>query len=191
MREGDTMHIRVPFAAALLVLVGWGSSIAQTGGGYGLTWSSIDAGSPTQSAGAGYLLGGTMGQPETGRLAGGAYVMDGGFGPGSLVPTDAPMPDEPDATALVFRLHGNAPNPFESSTAIAFSMAREAAVQLHIYDLAGRLVRTVLQQHLGVGRHQAVWDGNNDAGLPVSKGVYLLYLRAGSFEASRKLVLLR
>jgi hypothetical protein len=182
---------RTVCAAALVLVAAPSAGRAQTGGSYSLTWSSIDCGSPAQSSAGGYLLGGTTGQPDSGRLAGGAYVMEGGFDSGSLVPTDAPEPEETDAGALVFRLHGSTPNPFAASTAIAFSLARETAVDLRIYDLAGRLVRTIAPARLGPGRHHVVWDGLDDTGGRVAKGVYLLRLRASGFEARRKLVLLR
>jgi hypothetical protein len=185
------MSKRIATCTALLVLASSQLARAQSGGSYALTWNSIDCGSPAQSSGAGYLLGGTTGQPEAGRLSGAGYVLDGGFGTQSLVPTDAAPPDETDGTALVFRLHGNVPNPFKSSTAIAFTMPREADVELHIYNLAGRLVRTVLHSPLNAGRHQAIWDGNDDSGQQVSQGVYFMRLRAGTSEARRKIVLLR
>lgn len=68
---------------ALLVLVPW--AIAQTGGGYNLTWSTIDGGSHTFSTGGGYHLGGTIGQPDAGLLKGDGYTLGGGFwGGGAL-----------------------------------------------------------------------------------------------------------
>lgn len=185
------MHRHTAFCTALLVLASARLAFPQSGGSYALTWSSIDCGSPAQSSGGAYLLGGTTGQPEVGSTSGSGYVLEGGFGTQSLVPTDAGPPDETDGSALVFRLHGSAPNPFASSTAIAFTMPRGLHVQLHVYDLAGRLVRKVVDRPLGVGRHQVIWDGNDDSGERVAKGVYLMRIRAGAFEARRKLVLLR
>jgi hypothetical protein len=58
---------------------------AQTGGGYDLTWSSIDGGGYTFSTGGGYSLGGTVGQPDAGVMTGGGYTLGGGFwGGGAL-----------------------------------------------------------------------------------------------------------
>jgi len=53
--------------------------LAQTGGGYDLTWSTIDGGGYTFSTGGGYSLGGTAGQPDAGVLSGGGYTLSGGF----------------------------------------------------------------------------------------------------------------
>jgi hypothetical protein len=67
------------FALALaLALLIVSSSWSQTGGGYDLTWSTIDGGGGHSSGGA-YSLGGTIGQPDAGTLGGGKYQLVGGF----------------------------------------------------------------------------------------------------------------
>ncbi len=57
--------------------------LAQTGGGYDLTWSTIDGGGGASSGGA-YLLGGTIGQPDARAISGGNYTLVGGFWGGDL-----------------------------------------------------------------------------------------------------------
>lgn len=54
-------------------------ALAQTGGGYNLSWHTVDGGGATFSTGGGYTLGGTIGQAEAGALSGGGYVLSGGF----------------------------------------------------------------------------------------------------------------
>jgi hypothetical protein len=68
----------------LVVLLSLLSSVAraQSGGGYDLTWSTVDGGGATWSEGGGYSLGGTVGQPDAGVLSGGGYTLAGGFWPG-------------------------------------------------------------------------------------------------------------
>lgn len=56
-----------------------GVSLAQTGGGYELTWSTVDGGGAMFSTGGSYSLGGTIGQPNAGLLSGGSYTLSGGF----------------------------------------------------------------------------------------------------------------
>ena len=68
---------------ALLLLAG--SSLAQSGGGYDLTWNTVDGGGGTFSTGGGYRLGGTAGQPDAGMLSGGPYTLGGGFWGGGPV----------------------------------------------------------------------------------------------------------
>jgi hypothetical protein len=65
---------------------------AQSGGGYDLTWSTIDGGGYTWSEGGGYSLGGTIGQPDAGALSGGGYTLAGGFWGGGLIPYRINLP---------------------------------------------------------------------------------------------------
>jgi hypothetical protein len=69
---------KVLLACAVLLLLA-ASVLAQTGGGYDLTWSTVDGGGATFSTGGGYSLGGTAGQPDAGLLTGGGYTLGGGF----------------------------------------------------------------------------------------------------------------
>ena len=66
-------------AIAALLPFGGGTAQAQTGGGYDLTWNSIDGGGATFSTGGGYSLGGTIGQADAGSASGGSYSLSGGF----------------------------------------------------------------------------------------------------------------
>ena len=59
--------------------------VAQAGGGYDLTWSTVDGGGYTFSTGSGYSLGGTAGQADAGLLAGGSYALGGGFWRGGVL----------------------------------------------------------------------------------------------------------
>ncbi|MCC7354689.1 MAG: hypothetical protein IT330_13160 [Anaerolineae bacterium] len=87
----------ITLAALLLISL---PSLAQTGGGYGLTWSTIDGGGST-STGGGYELSGTIGQPDAGLLSGGGYTLAGGFwGGGVAIATPSPTPT---ATARYYR----------------------------------------------------------------------------------------
>ena len=71
--------------AACLLLVFSSVALAQSGGGYDLTWSTVDGGGYTFSTGGVYTLGGTAGQPDAGLLAGGGYTLAGGFWGGGAV----------------------------------------------------------------------------------------------------------
>jgi hypothetical protein len=72
-------HLSVMLPIAALLLFGVGTARAQTGGGYDLTWNSIDGGGTTFSIGGGYSLGGTIGQADAGASSGGSYSLRGGF----------------------------------------------------------------------------------------------------------------
>ncbi len=85
----------------------------------------------------------------------------------------------------------NSPNPFNPETTIRFSLSEEGEIFFEIYDIAGRLVRTLLDGSLPSGEHEVTWDGTNDNGDQVSSGIYLSRLRSGSFDQTKRLVLLR
>jgi hypothetical protein len=95
--------------------------------------------------------------------------------------------DIPVATAL----GRSYPNPFNPATMISFDLAAKGQVSIRIYNVAGQLVRTLVDGERGAGRYSETWDGKNDAGSSLGSGVYFLKMKAGSFESSRKLVLLR
>ena len=94
-------------------------------------------------------------------------------------------------TPLTDHLEQNYPNPFNPETVIAYQLGRRSRVVLDIYDGLGRRVRTLVDAEQTTGRHEVVWDGRNDAGRHVASGLYFYRLRAGSFNATRAMTLLR
>jgi len=95
-----------------------------------------------------------------------------------------------DAPRLAFRLHQNAPNPFRPTTTIRFELPQRAPVSLRIYDVAGRLVRSLVTGGtLEAGRHEAAWNGQGESGQRVSAGLYFYRLQAGTFSETRRMVL--
>jgi hypothetical protein len=90
-----------------------------------------------------------------------------------------------------FRLCQNAPNPFNPVTKIAYEVPQESAVAVRIYDVSGRLVRTLVDRVTGPGRHMAIWDGSADSGARVGSGVYFCTMEAPDFHQSLKMILLK
>jgi hypothetical protein len=97
----------------------------------------------------------------------------------------------PERAHLVFALHEAVPNPFNPSTTLSFALAVPGNVQLKTYDTAGRLVATLLNEHMGAGPHKVVWDGRDDSGRAVAAGVYLYRLTAGSYGETKRMVLVK
>lgn len=83
------------------------------------------------------------------------------------------------------------PNPFNPATTVAFTLPRTDLVRLDVYDVAGRRVRTLVNEVRGPGRHIVAWDGIDGSGRGLSSGTYLLRLEAGDFSQVRKLTLVR
>jgi hypothetical protein len=98
--------------------------------------------------------------------------------------------EDADAPAGALRVY-NYPNPFNPSTTIVVQLPQTGRVDVGIYDVAGRLVRTLENGKRGAGPLVLNWDGTNNAGVRVSSGVYFTRVRAGVHIITRKLVLLK
>ncbi|MFQ6103148.1 MAG: S8 family serine peptidase [Candidatus Glassbacteria bacterium] len=113
------------------------------------------------------------------------------------VGVDDPFTDESSRLPKSYGLSQNYPNPFNPQTSISFSIADEdgdgsaVATKLRVFNMRGQLVRTLIDKNLAAGSYKASWDGKDESGLPVSSGVYIYTLEAGSFRTQRKMVLLR
>jgi len=100
--------------------------------------------------------------------------------------------EQPDGGApLAFRLVGAFPNPFNPSTTIRFDLPRSSQVELMIYDVAGRRVRTLVRETREAGPHEVTWRGLDERGRPVVSGVYFCRLRAGNQEETSRVTLLK
>jgi immune inhibitor A len=92
---------------------------------------------------------------------------------------------------LSLALHQNHPNPFNPSTVIPFSVHREVRIQLSIFSVEGRRLRTLIDETSPAGFRQIEWDGKDEHGDPVSSGIYLYRLEAGKQVLTKKMVLIR
>jgi hypothetical protein len=90
------------------------------------------------------------------------------------------------------QLDQNMPNPFNPTTTIKYQVKESGLVHLRIYNVAGQLVRTLVDGNRASGQlHEATWNGLNDHGKPVSSGVYFYKLVAKDFSQTKKMVLLK
>jgi endonuclease I len=84
------------------------------------------------------------------------------------------------------------PNPFQARTVLVYDLPRRGAVALRIYDVSGRLVRSLESGAVQeAGRHAVEWDGRDDAGTATTAGLYFGRLEAGGESAVRRLVRVR
>jgi len=96
------------------------------------------------------------------------------------------------ALPSVNSLQQNFPNPFNPETMISFDLSGDQVVNLTIYDMAGQVVRKLVDaQPMTVGSYKQMWDGRNDSGAKVGSGIYFYQLRAGDFIAKKKMTLLQ
>ncbi len=105
---------------------------------------------------------------------------------------DRNEPRTPPVTPAGFALHAASPNPFNPTTTLSFDLPRQETVTLRVFDLQGRLVRSLLSgEVLSQGRHEAVWDGRDDTGRQAASGTYFYRLEAGVFSQTRRAVLVK
>ena len=83
------------------------------------------------------------------------------------------------------------PNPFSASMTIEYRLNASKPVSLTVFDMLGRRVRTLSEGPAQPGVYTATWDGRNADGTPASSGVYVVRMQAGSFVATRRIVLVR
>ncbi len=97
----------------------------------------------------------------------------------------------PDGLPDNYRLSQNYPNPFNPTTEISFSLPRAADVRLDVYNILGRRVVSLVNDHLSAGLHTVSWDGKDLDGRSVSSGIYLYRIQAGSWAEAKKMLLLK
>lgn len=90
-----------------------------------------------------------------------------------------------------FALEQNYPNPFNPSTNIRYALPAAAQVKVEVYDLTGRRVAGLVNNYQAAGTYNVTWNGVNDLGEKVSSGVYFCHIKAGSFEKTMKMSLLK
>lgn len=98
---------------------------------------------------------------------------------------------EDDVPAAATRLVEISPNPFNPQTRITYDLAQSGRVQLEVYDLQGRRVRTLVDIEQGAGRHEEVWNGLDDAGGRAASGLYMARLTAGGVTQMMKMTLVK
>ena len=97
----------------------------------------------------------------------------------------------PSPVPLRFAVEPNYPNPFNPMTTIRFSLATPGVTSIHIYDVSGRLVRTVLDEALIAAEHTVEWQGRDDSGHQVAAGVYFYRVRSGENEHVGQMALIK
>ena len=88
-------------------------------------------------------------------------------------------------------LHPVYPNPFNPATNIRFELQEDSHVRLEVFDLAGRKIRTLVDEDLPAAVHERVWDGRDETGRPASSGAYYCRIETDRFTALRKMLLLK
>ena len=88
------------------------------------------------------------------------------------------------------------PNPFNPDTWIPYDLAKDASVAIRIYDVKGQLVRQLDLSNQKAGSYvdrdrAAYWNGRDQLGQSVGSGIYFYMLKAGDFQATRRMLILK
>jgi len=92
---------------------------------------------------------------------------------------------------LIIKLNQNYPNPFNPTTTINYSLKKNSKVTLNIYNIKGQKVKQLISDQLPAGQHSVVWDGSDENNKPVSSGIYFYKLKTGSYEQTKKMILMK
>jgi parallel beta-helix repeat protein len=102
-----------------------------------------------------------------------------------------PVQGENGDVPLAFQVDQNFPNPFNPSTKIRFTLPRDGHTTVRIFDLSGRLVKTLLAEDLPAAVHEVTWNGRNGSGHTVAAGVYFYRVQSGSDVHTGRMALVK
>ena len=91
----------------------------------------------------------------------------------------------------VSRLTGVIPSPFNPTTTVHYELHQPSHVLVQVYDLNGRVVRTLVDGSRAAGAYEAVWDGRDNRGRATGSGVYFIRMQAGDYAKTTKAVMLK
>ncbi len=150
----------------------------------GETWTAIEA--PTVDMSGDYYISGVFKNTEFGYVFtdAGKVLRFKDQVPSGIVSSDPEILDQ-------YQLHQNFPNPFNPTTSISFQIPRQNHVKLVIYDVLGREVISLVDNHLQQGNYSVVWNGMDKSGHNVSTGVYIYQLQADGVTKTRKMTFMK
>ncbi len=99
--------------------------------------------------------------------------------------------DENSTIPQKYFLYQNYPDPFNSETKIQFDLSRTSNIRIDIFNISGHRIRTLVNEERQAGSYSVAWRGRTESGEIAPSGVYIYRMKAGDFEKSRKLLLLK
>ena len=110
---------------------------------------------------------------------------------GEFVFNNTSLSIENDILPKVFVLYQNYPNPFNPITSLRYDLPNDGLVKITVYDMMGRVVKTLVNSSQTAGFKSIQWNATNDKNEPVSAGLYLYTIQTENFRQTKKMVLLK
>ena len=89
------------------------------------------------------------------------------------------------------KLFQNYPNPFNQKTIISYNLSNKQFVEISIFDIIGRNVKTLINEMQNPGTRTVKWDGKDNFGNDVATGMYFYSIKAGTFRDDKKMILIK
>ncbi len=90
-----------------------------------------------------------------------------------------------------FNLSQNFPNPFNPTTTIEFEISQPSNVKVNIYDVAGRMIKELINEQKNTGKYSVTWNGKDNYGNTVASGNYFYQIISGDYIQAKKMILLK
>ena len=114
-------------------------------------------------------------------------IKSGRLGAGVTAVAEVESAGTPDS----YSLGAAYPNPFNPETTVEFTIPADGYIQIEIYNTAGQLVNSLVDDELSAGAYKSTWDAVDASGQQVSSGVYFYRMQSGEFSATRSVTLLK
>ena len=157
--------------------------------GYLLRRSTLISGGGYSSS-QNFILKDAIGQPVTGKAQSAEYVEQVGFYSFFIVPVVG-IEEQKEAIPMTFSLSQNFPNPVSTRTTITFSVPKTCHVSIRVYNVAGRIVKNLIDEDKGPGSYKLSWDRTDNTGSKLASGIYFIVMNASSFKSAKKVVVLK
>lgn len=153
-------------------------------------WYSLNSGGGTLTS-ANYLTTVSLNQTAIGSMTSSNLLAYLGFWyPGIVTGIAEDKSDEIiNSNTLITKLFKAKPNPFRTQTEIRYSLAAAEKVSLFIYDISGRIVKSLVNGKINPGIYSINWNGKNDRGQQVSAGIYFYQLKTKDYTKTNKILL--
>lgn len=108
-----------------------------------------------------------------------------------IIGSNTKVEERSGAVVKESKLYVNYPNPFNPTTAIQFDIAGTGHVRMDVFNVNGKLVRTLVDKEMPSGQYSVIWNGTNDNGQKLASGIYFYRLTAKDYYSIKRAILIK